>query len=155
MQGGGPPGAGAPPNGGPPWGQPPPHASGWSQQSPHAHGPAPGRPPAGGYGAPPAYGHPSQQAFGPGYGPGLTGHVVPGYGLTTCPRCNSAHLSRPSFTWWGGFVGPKLLNHTVCNGCGLGFNSKTGKENGTAIAIYVGVVCVLAFAVGILQVVAR
>ena len=57
----------------------------------------------------------------------------------TCPQCQSPHLTRPTFTWWGGLLGPKLLNHTVCGGCGLGFNAKNGKSNSTAIGIYLGV----------------
>jgi hypothetical protein len=36
-------------------------------------------------------------------------------------------------------LGPKLFNHTICRGCGLGFNWKTGKSNATAIGIYVGI----------------
>jgi len=88
-------------------------------------------------------------AFGPHYGAPA---AVPGpYGFTTCPKCNSPHLSRPSFTWWGGLIGPKLLNHTVCNGCSFGFNSKTGKSNATAIGIYLGA----GFVIAILLVVAR
>jgi hypothetical protein len=57
-----------------------------------------------------------------------------------CPRCGGAYTHQPSFTWWGGLIGPKLLNHTVCNQCGLGFNGRTGKDNTTAIAIYFAVV---------------
>jgi len=54
-----------------------------------------------------------------------------------CPRCGAADLTRPSFTWWGGAIGPKLLHHTVCRGCGFGFHAKTGKSNGGAITAYV------------------
>jgi hypothetical protein len=57
-----------------------------------------------------------------------------------CPRCGSAYTHQPTFTWWGGILGPKLLNHTICNGCHLGFNARTGKDNTGAIAIYFGVV---------------
>ena len=57
-----------------------------------------------------------------------------------CPRCASAYTHQPTFTWWGGVLGPKLLNHTVCNGCGLGFNARTGKDNTTAIGLYFGVI---------------
>lgn len=66
-----------------------------------------------------------------------------------CPRCHGANVYRPSFTWWGGAVGPKLLSHAVCRGCGFGFNWKTGKSNTTAIAIYTGV----AFVIGIVVIV--
>ena len=30
----------------------------------------------------------------------------------------------------------RILSHTVCNACGLGFNSKTGSSNQGAITIY-------------------
>ncbi len=69
----------------------------------------------------------------------------------TCPRCRSGHLHRPSFTWWGGLLGPKLLNHTVCGACSLGFNAKTGKSNSTAIGIYLGFGVLLGIAVVILR----
>jgi hypothetical protein len=62
----------------------------------------------------------------------------------TCPSCHSADVHKPSFTWWGGALGPKLFNHTVCRACGLGFNWKTGKSNKTGIAIYIGVTTTLA-----------
>ena len=60
-----------------------------------------------------------------------------------CPRCKSAAIHKPSFTWWGGALGPKMLNHRVCRDCGFGFNEKTRQSNGTAIAIYMIVVFVL------------
>ncbi len=61
------------------------------------------------------------------------------YGMPTCPQCQSGNVHKPSFTWWGGLLGPRLLNHHVCNGCGLGFNGTTGKSNATAIGIYLAV----------------
>jgi hypothetical protein len=48
-------------------------------------------------------------------------------------------VSKPGFTWWGGILGPKLLNHHVCGACGFGFNGSTGKSNSTAIGIYLAV----------------
>lgn len=73
------------------------------------------------------------------------------YGMPTCPQCQSQNVHKPSFTWWGGLLGPKLLNHHVCNGCGLGFNGTTGKSNATAIGIYLAV----GVGLGILLVVLR
>ncbi len=103
-------------------------------------------PPAGGFGQMQPHG---AQAFGPQYG---APPQVPGvHGFTACPQCNSPHLTRPTFTWWGGLIGPKLLNHTVCGSCSHGFNGKTGKSNKTAIGIYVGV----AFSIALLLVGAR
>lgn len=54
-----------------------------------------------------------------------------------------------SFTWWGGLIGPRVLTHVKCPGCGHGYNGKSGKDNTTGIVIYsiiVGVV-VLGFVV--------
>jgi len=84
------------------------------------------------YGQPPPNPYQPPQAPSPG-GPG----AWTGLG---CPRCGSAYTQQPTFTWWGGLIGPKLLNHTVCNQCGLGFNARSGKDNTTAIAIYFAVV---------------
>jgi hypothetical protein len=64
-----------------------------------------------------------------------------------CPRCKSPNIHRPSFTWWGGALGPKLLSHAVCRACGFGFNWKTGKSNATGIAIYTAVGVLLGVAV--------
>jgi hypothetical protein len=61
-----------------------------------------------------------------------------------CPRCNSPNVHKPSFTWWGGLLGPKLFNHTICRSCGFGFNGKTGKSNSGPIAIYLGAGILLA-----------
>lgn len=69
-----------------------------------------------------------------------------------CPKCQSPNVKRPSFTWWGGALGPKLLSHAVCSACGFGFNWKTGQSNNRGIAIYMGVVLAISF--GILLVVA-
>lgn len=112
-----------------------------------------GPPPPGGFGSPPQgsapYGYPSpqpppqpfgyQQPYTGGAPLQRGGYPMPyqPYG-GTCPRCGSPHLVRPSFTWWGGLIGPKLLNHTDCGSCGLGFNAKTGTSNATAIGIYLG-----------------
>jgi rubredoxin len=58
------------------------------------------------------------------------------YGWVACPQCKGTELSQPSFTWWGGALGPRLLNHVKCQTCGMGFNAKTGKSNTPAIVIY-------------------
>jgi hypothetical protein len=57
-----------------------------------------------------------------------------------CPFCGSGHVSKAGFTWWGGILGPIILNHHNCHSCGQSFNGRTGKSNNTAIAIYFGVV---------------
>ena len=142
--GGGPPGYGGPPPGPGGYGAPQPPQAGYGapqQQQPPAYGQPPA--PAGGYGAPmqpyappgvPAGGH--QQAFGYQHPYG----VMPNpYGLS-CPRCQGVNVHKPTFTWWGGILGPKLFNHAVCNGCGFGFNAKTGKSNTNNIIIYYAVI---------------
>lgn len=60
-----------------------------------------------------------------------------------CPQCKSTAIKKPGFTWWGGALGPKMLNHRICQSCGFGFNEKTRQSNTTAIAIYMIVVFVL------------
>jgi hypothetical protein len=73
----------------------------------------------------------------------------------TCPRCRSSNVKRPTYTWWGGLLGPKLFNHAVCSGCGFGFNYKTGKGNATAIGIYLGVSMLVALVIVVVFVAAR
>jgi hypothetical protein len=76
------------------------------------------------------------------------------YGLPSCPQCQSPNVSKPGFTWWGGILGPKLLNHHVCSACGFGFNGTTGKSNSTAIGIYLAVGLGLGVLIVILRVAA-
>lgn len=47
------------------------------------------------------------------------------------------------FTWWGGLVGAKLINHVECPACRARFNGKTGQDNTTNIVLYVSVVAVV------------
>lgn len=130
------------------WGGPPP-AGGYGQpQQPQPQGYGQPQHPQQGYGQPP-------QGMQPGYGAPMQPYAPPGqpaygyqqpygamanpYGLT-CPRCQGGNVYKPTFTWWGGLLGPKLFNHAVCRGCGFGYNAKTGKSNTTNIAIYYGVI---------------
>lgn len=53
-----------------------------------------------------------------------------------CPQCGETNAQRVRFTWWGGLLGPKILKHVKCPGCGKAYNGKTGKENTTGIVIY-------------------
>ena len=61
-----------------------------------------------------------------------------------CPQCQSTLVDKPSFTWWGGVLGPKIICHIKCNSCGHTYNGKTGGSNNGAIAIYMVVVSVIA-----------
>lgn len=56
-----------------------------------------------------------------------------------CYACGQSNAQPVSFTWWGGILGPKLFTHVTCQACGVAYNGKTGKSNGTAIAIYLAV----------------
>lgn len=62
-----------------------------------------------------------------------------------CPRCSSTHVSRPTFTWWGGVLGPRIIPEVKCDACGHRYNGKTGGSNATAIAIYMAVAFVVVF----------
>ena len=44
-------------------------------------------------------------------------------------------------------LGPKLLKHVKCTGCGLAYNGKSGQSNTTNIVIYSVVLGVIAFIV--------
>jgi hypothetical protein len=55
-----------------------------------------------------------------------------------------------NFTWWGGMLGPRMLTHVKCRGCGLGFNGKTGESNDQKITLYLIVGTVISLAFGIL-----
>jgi transposase-like protein len=65
----------------------------------------------------------------------------------TCPKCKGTNVHRPGFTWWGGAIGPRLLSHAVCRGCGFGFNWKTGRSNTNGIIIYTVVILVVVGAI--------
>jgi hypothetical protein len=59
-----------------------------------------------------------------------------------CPRCGSAP-EKVGFTWWGGVLGPKILTHVKCVGCGYKYNGKSGRDNTTGIVIYSVIVGVM------------
>jgi hypothetical protein len=57
-------------------------------------------------------------------------------GYVPCPKCNSFNVERPSFTWWGGYVGPKIICHIKCLQCSNTYNGNTGASNTMKIVIY-------------------
>ncbi|MEJ7602088.1 MAG: hypothetical protein WKG01_29595 [Kofleriaceae bacterium] len=64
-----------------------------------------------------------------------------------CPSCHQHGEPRGiGFTWWGGVLGPKLLNHVECTACGARFNRKTGRDNKRAIMMYMIVASLLVLA---------
>ena len=68
-----------------------------------------------------------------------------------CPYCKSDLPPNPAgFTWWGGVLSPKVLNHAICPACRKGYNSKTMQPNTTGIAIYSVVVIALVLVVAAL-----
>ncbi len=62
-----------------------------------------------------------------------------------CPHCGASNAERLRFTWWGGLLGPRILNHVKCSGCGKNYNGKTGKDNTTGIMIYSAIVGLIVF----------
>ena len=58
-----------------------------------------------------------------------------------CPGCRQDVPPQPvGFTWWGGFIGAKIINHVECPACHKRFNGRTGQSNDTNITIYIVVV---------------
>jgi hypothetical protein len=70
---------------------------------------------------------------------------VQGTETETCPRCGHHDIHTPSYTWWGGALGPRMFHHRVCRACKLGFNAKTRRSNTRTIILYQ----VVAFAIAI------
>lgn len=64
-----------------------------------------------------------------------------------CPQCQSPNTHKPSRTWWGGFLGPKLFNHAICRACGFGFNASTGESNRGKIIAYFVIVNAIVLAI--------
>jgi hypothetical protein len=66
-----------------------------------------------------------------------------------CPYCRCPGFAeRVSFTWWGGIIGPAMLNHVRCRECRTCYNGRTGRDNMMGIAIYT--IVVLAITIGLL-----
>lgn len=57
-------------------------------------------------------------------------------GGSICPQCNSADTKEVKYTWWGGILGPKLMNLQKCNACRFQFNRATQKSVMNAIIVY-------------------
>ncbi|MBK7434652.1 MAG: hypothetical protein IPI66_12675 [Chitinophagaceae bacterium] len=53
-----------------------------------------------------------------------------------CPKCGSLNVEAVKYTWWGGWLGPKMFHHTRCGDCQFRFNRKTRKSNTVPIIIY-------------------
>lgn len=68
-------------------------------------------------------------------------------GGPSCPQCNSANTKEVKYTWWGGIVGPKMMNLQHCNACGFQFNRATRKSTRNAVIAYNLVALVLALVI--------
>ena len=66
-------------------------------------------------------------------------------GRRACPGCGGGPLADPSFTWWGGAIGHKLLGVEKCQACKRWWVKKTGQPGNRRVAIYAGI----AFGVGV------
>jgi len=70
-----------------------------------------------------------------------------------CPSCGLVTGKKINYTWWGGAVGPAVMNLTKCQSCGYLYNRKTGKPAKKAIIMYnviVGILAVIAILFSIL-----
>jgi len=67
--------------------------------------------------------------------------------IASCPKCGSTDAKAITYTWWGGFLGPKLFNLVKCNSCGTEYNGKTGKSNQQNMIIYIVASFVIVFCV--------
>jgi hypothetical protein len=70
------------------------------------------------------------------YGPPPIPQPVLGYSTIGCPKCGNPSSRPVTFTWWGGLLGPKILHHVKCLGCGYAYNGKTGRPNTNGIILY-------------------
>lgn len=114
---------------------PPPGANPMTPQQGYPGYPPVGYPPQGGW----------QQGYPPpAYAGGGASPYVP------CPRCRTPDPLKVNFTWWGGMLGPRMLSHVKCRGCGLAFNGKTGESNDSKIAIYFVVTFVVSLGIFLL-----
>ena len=69
--------------------------------------------------------------------PATTSEYVP------CPRCGSNNLEKVDYSWWGGFLGPRLVHQVRCRSCGKAYDGVTGKFITKNIVIYSVIVTVI------------
>lgn len=53
-----------------------------------------------------------------------------------CPACGAVDPAKVSYTWWGGFIGPLIINVVRCQECGTQYNGVHGDYNTRRILIY-------------------
>ena len=84
---------------------------------------------------------------------------VPDYqspgGHRPCPGCGGGPLAQPSFTWWGGAIGHKILGVERCASCKKWWVKKTGQPGGTRVAIYTWIGLAIGVLVAALLIISR
>ncbi|HVS39440.1 MAG TPA: hypothetical protein VMS17_28035 [Gemmataceae bacterium] len=65
-----------------------------------------------------------------------------------CPSCGCEDATKIGWTFWGGWIGPAIINCVRCHRCGTTYNGVHGDYNGGRIAIYVVVSIVIGLIVG-------
>lgn len=58
------------------------------------------------------------------------------YATNRCPACQTGQLESPSFTWWGGLIGHKILNIHRCANCKKWWVINTNTPGQPRIIIY-------------------
>ena len=66
----------------------------------------------------------------------------------TCRGCGGGPLEEPSFTWWGGLVGHKLLGVEQCKRCRKWWVKSTGQPGDVRVNTYIVVGLILGVLVG-------
>lgn len=63
---------------------------------------------------------------------------------SVCPFCESEHVKRVNYTFWGGVIGPRIFNLHRCEDCNAQYNAKTGQRLAPMkIALYLAGVVVI------------
>lgn len=65
--------------------------------------------------------------------------------LSPCPKCKATNPEKVNYTWWGGFLGPKLLCHVRCTQCKTVYNGRIGNSNYSKVIIYIIIVPLFVF----------
>ena len=53
-----------------------------------------------------------------------------------CPNCGAPDPTRVHWTWWGGLIGPAIINTVRCRDCGTSYNGVHGDYNTVRIILY-------------------
>lgn len=65
------------------------------------------------------------------------------YEVKICPRCRSNDVHRVDYSWWGGFLGPRLVHQVRCKKCGKTYNGATGTDITRNITIYMMIAIII------------